>query len=506
MAIIGALLQEVVKRKGTNLEKKKTNFETQKLTLKKLLEKARNTAFGKEYRFNHMLRSDNFIDEFRQIVPVFDYESFYNHWWHRLLDGESNICWPGKTKYFALTSGTSNASSKKVPISNDMIQSIRKVGVRQLFATVDFNVPADFYQKGILMLGGSTNLMKVEDYFEGDLSGIMANKLPFWLNRFYKPGKPIAKVKDWNEKLDHIARSAHKWDIGAVCGVPAWVQLMMEKVIRQQGVANIHEIWPNLLFYVHGGVCFEPYKKTFEQLLGRTIYYLETYLASEGFLAYQRGKTQDMELVLDNGIFFEFVPFNDRNFSPDGHIIRNPQTCMLDEVKEGVDYAILISTNAGTWRYLIGDTIRFTSVENYEIRITGRTKHFLSLCGEHLSVDNMNNAIHSISDELKLNIREFTVAGIPYENLFAHKWFIGVDHVYAINKHIIKEKLDATLKRLNDDYNTERKAALKEIFVEVLPNQVFYDYMRSKGKEGGQHKFPRVINGQLEEWEAFIKS
>lgn len=503
MAVIGTILKEVVKIKRSAEEKKKLNFNLQEKTLHKLLQKAKNTAFGKKYEFYGILASEDAVKEFQKRVPIYDYEKIYFEWWHRLQKGEANVTWPGKVKYFGLTSGTSNDSSKRVPVTNEMIKSIRKVGIRQLLALIDFKLPANFFQKSILMVGGSTSLVKIEDYFEGDLSGILASRLPFWFNKFYKPGK-LSKEKNWNTKLEKIVKEAPKWDIGGITGVPAWVQILIEKIIACYKVDNIHQVWPNFKVYAHGGVNFAPYKKGFQKLLGEPVHYLETYLASEGFLAYQKKNNSDMQLVLDNGIFFEFIPFDSNNFTPDGNLVNNPQTLLLNEVEECREYAILLSTVAGAWRYLIGDTIRFSSVKDYEIVITGRTKHFLSLCGEHLSVDNMTQAINMVSEDLNIEIKEFTVAGIPFENLFAHNWYIGTNAV-GLDPKIISQKLDEALKSLNDDYATERKAALKEVIVKILPEKVFFDWMRSKGKEGGQHKFPRVLNGLLSEWKEFIE-
>jgi hypothetical protein len=279
----------------------------------------------------------------------------------------------------------------------------------------------------------------------------------------------------------------------------------MEKVIERYQLNNIHEIWPNLAFYVHGGVAMEPYKKGFNKLLGKPITYIETYLASEGFLAFQnRQNAKGMKLALNNNIFFEFVPFDHNNFDIDGNMVDNPQALMIHEVEQNKNYAILISTNAGTWRYLIGDTIQFVDLEKSEIIITGRTRHFLSLVGEHLSVDNMNKAINLVSEELNISIREFTVAGVPYGNFFAHHWFIATDDI--VNSETLKIMIDQKLKELNDDYEVERNHALKEVFVDVLKEDTFMNFMRSKGKVGGQHKFPRVLKGKmLEDWQKFLK-
>ncbi|MFO7617279.1 MAG: GH3 auxin-responsive promoter family protein [Bacteroidales bacterium] len=505
MAVVGVLLNGVVKTTSASYRKKQVNgHDIQTKTLKKLLSRARNTQFGKAYHFTETLLAPDPVGRFQKTVPIHNYEKIYAEWWHKLLGGEQrNVCWPGKVRYFGLTSGTSNDSSKRVPLTTDMTRAIRKVGIRQLLALADYDLPPRFYEKSVLMLGGSTSLNKIESYFEGDLSGIMAGRLPFWFNKFYKPGRPLAREKDWGTKIDKMVEKAPGWDIGGISGVPAWVQILLEKVIARYNLNHIHEIWPNFRVYAHGGVSFEPYRKSFNRLLGQEIIYLETYLASEGFLAFQRDKNSNMQLVLDNGIFFEFVPFDEKNFTPDGVLVENPEVLTLSGVEEGKEYALLISTCAGAWRYLIGDTVRITNKERAEIIITGRTKHFLSLCGEHLSVDNMTKALQIVSEEIGFDIKEFTVHGMEYERLFAHKWYLGIDGTQVASEEI-RERLDRALKLLNDDYAVERQAALKEVLVEILPNQVFYDFLKHKGKEGGQHKFPRVLNGHTGEWERFI--
>lgn len=507
MAVVGALLNNVVRKKSANFRRRQmVGQDAQAKTLKRLLTRARNTQFGQAFEFGQILSASDPVGQFQQKVPIYNYEKIYAEWWHKLLTGnERNVCWPGKVKYFGLTSGTSNDSSKRVPLTNDMIRAIRKIGIRQLLALSDYHLPPRFYEKSALMLGGSTSLTKMQTYFEGDLSGILAGRLPFWFNSFYKPGRPIAKEKDWATKIDRMVASAPNWDIGGISGVPAWVQILIEKIIARYNLDNIHEIWPDFKVFAHGGVSFEPYKKSFSKLLGKEVIYLETYLASEGFLAFQNERDSDMQLVLDNGIYFEFIPFDGVNFSSDGNLVENPEVLTLKEVEEGVEYALLISTCAGAWRYLIGDTIRFTDKQKAKIVITGRTKHFLSLCGEHLSVDNMSRGIQTVSEEMGIDIKEFTVSGVAYEGLFAHKWYIGTDHE-GLNSKEVKEKLDKALKLLNDDYAVERNAALKDVFVELVPNKVFYDFLKFKGKEGGQHKFPRVLNGILEDWECFLES
>ena len=477
--------------------------------LKKLLKKARFTQFGQEYHFDDVLLSKHPGKKFQQLVPTYNYDKLYKAWWYKTLEGTPDVCWPGVIKFFALSSGTSEASSKYIPVTKELIRSNTITSLKQLVSLSKYEiVPNSAIGRGWLMLGGSTQLQKGPTYFAGDLSGIQQKNIPFWFQGLglYKPGKKIAKEKDWAKKLDEIVEMAPNWDIGFIIGVPAWLQLCIEKIIEKYKLNNIHDMWPNLAFYVHGGVAMEPYKKGFEKLMGKPITYIETYLASEGFLAYQsRQDTKGMHLNLNNNIFFEFVPFDDHNFDSDGNILENPEALMIHEIEENKDYAILISTNAGTWRYAIGDTVRLIDKEKSEIIITGRTKHFLSLVGEHLSVDNMNKAILLASETLNISISEFTVAGVPYGNFFGHQWYVACDD--AVDEIKLAFIIDEKLKSLNDDYEVERKHALKSMQVRVLPEHVFMDFMQHKGKIGGQHKFPRVMKGKmLEDWNQFLEN
>ncbi|MBL0145992.1 MAG: GH3 auxin-responsive promoter family protein [Chitinophagaceae bacterium] len=476
--------------------------------LKKLLKKARFTEFGQRFRFDEIVISKHPGKKFQQMVPAYDYNKIYDAWWYKTKEGIPDVCWPGQIKYFALSSGTSDATSKYIPITKDLIRSNTITSFRQLLSLAKYEgVPKSAVGKGWLILGGSTQLQKGPTYFAGDLSGIQQKNIPFWFQGLglYKPGKKIAAVKDWSTKLEEVVANAPNWDIGFIVGVPAWLQLCMEKVIERYNLSNIHEMWPNLSFYVHGGVAMEPYRKGFEKLLGQPITYIETYLASEGFLAYQnRQDAKGMHLVLNNNMFFEFVPFDDNNFDSEGNMVDEPEAYMIHEIEENKDYAILISTNAGAWRYAIGDTVKLVDREHSEIIITGRTKHFLSLVGEHLSVDNMNKAIEMVSDDLNISIPEFTVAGVPHGNFFAHHWYLATDD--KANAQDLRNRIDAKLKELNDDYEVERKHALSDVMVTVLPELTFMNFMKLKGKEGGQHKFPRVLKGKmLEDWLMFLK-
>ncbi|MBK7233162.1 MAG: GH3 auxin-responsive promoter family protein [Saprospiraceae bacterium] len=511
-----ALLGELVKT-GMKFRKKLSMVqfsaaEIQMHQLLYLLRMARSTEFGMKYKFDEMIYQADISPSdvkvayqiYKNTVPIFNYNKIYTEWWHQSLDAKENICWPGKVKYFALSSGTSESASKRIPLTKDMIKSLRRTSLEQLTSMIHFEeIPPDSFTKPWLLLGGSTDLHKKGNYYEGDLSGIGAKNLPFWFQRFYKPGKKISQIKVWDEKIDEIILHAQNWDIGFIVGVPAWIQILLEKIIAHYKIAHIHELWPNLAVYTYSGVSVEPYRKNLNKLFGKPVTFIETYLASEGFIAYQKYPDKGMQLSLNGSIFFEFVPFNSENFDSDGEILPTCKSYMIGEIEEGIDYAILLSTCAGTWRYLIGDTIRFTNKETQEIIITGRTKHFLSLCGEHLSVENMSKAVEMLSKELNIIVQEFTVTGIAHGSLFAHQWYLGTSSK-EYSDQILAQKIDEYLCELNDDYKVERASALKEICVKTYPPTVFYDWMKKYGKYGAQAKFPRVLNKDLhEKWKEF---
>ena len=504
MPLLGSLIKQGLKFSTLVRLRNKTPVYYQRKELLKLLRTAEFTSFGKHYNFSGIISSDNPYLSFKTNVPLFDYDKIFAEWWHRCLKEEEDVCWPGHVKYFALSSGSAGSASKHIPVTREMIKALRKASIRQIITLGKYDLPASVFEKGILWLGGSTDLRTQGGYFEGDVSGISARQVPIWFQHFYKPGKKISKEKDWNVKLEEITRQADKWDIGILTGVPAWVQLLLEKIIAHYNLSSIHDIWPNLHVYAHGGVSFEPYRKSFEKFFSKKVHYIEMYPASEGFIAFQsEPDAHDMKLIIDNGIVYEFIPFNESNFDANGEHLPNAQTLFINEVSENIDYALVLSTCAGAWRYLIGDVIRFTNVANSTIKISGRTKHFLSLTGEHLSVDNMNKAVEYVSQKLNIEIPEFTVCGIPYEGTFAHDWYIGTSKEVDIS--LVKKLIDEKLCELNDDYHVERKSALKNIFVTAVPVTRFYEFMTTKGKMGGQNKFPRVMNTiQYEEWKSFI--
>ncbi len=504
-AILGSIIKRTIDIRG-KIPHWKDPYKLQVKQLRKLLTKAQNTAFGQHYKFDRLLLEKDIISAFQSTVKTHDYNSIYKEWWHRMLKGEAYVCWPEQIKYFALSSGTSEASSKYIPVTKDMLKNFKKGSIRQMLAMAHYDLPKEHFQKGMLAIGGSTALDFNGTYFAGDLSGITAANIPLWFQHYYKPGKKISMYKDWDTKLTEIVKSAKDWDIGIIVGVPAWVQILMEKVIEHYKVQTIHDVWPNLRIYVHAGVSIAPYMKSISKLTRFPLIFSDTYLASEGLIAFQErpNPEQGMRLLLDGGLFYEFVPFNENNFDSEGNMKQNVEAFCIKDVEEGKEYALLLSTCSGAWRYLIGDVVKFTSKEHSEIVITGRTKHFLSLCGEHLSVENMSKAISLTAEELEIEINEFAVAGIPYGTLFAHHWYIGSN--VPVSADVLRIKIDEHLKVINDDYRVERTSALKEVLVTVLPDQAFIDFLGSKGKLGSAFKFPRVMKGKLlEEWQEFIK-
>jgi hypothetical protein len=509
MALLGSLIKRSISIRKQFTIQVGSNISYQAQTLQRLMLKSKRTLFAKHYNFPKLLEQDNLLDNFRTTVPFHNYNQMFQRWWRFAHEGEKNIAWPGKVKYFALSSGTSESSSKHIPVTNDMIRSIKKVGMKQLFSLKNFGVSSDVYDKGILMLGGTTNLIDNGSFYEGDMSGISAKEMPRWLSYlFYKPGKHISQRKRWEDRIKLIVRMAPQWDVATVCGVPAWVQIVFEEIIKYHKVKHIHEVWPNLNLYIHGGVSFEPYQESFKNLLGKKIAYVETYMASEGSFGFQaRPDVPGIKLVLNAGIFYEFVPFTQENFTDDGDIKPHAKSLLINEVQTEQKYAVVISTCAGAWRYLIGDVIKFTDVQAGEIIISGRTKQFLSLCGEHLSVDNMNKAIDTAQKKLGIIIKEYTVAGYKFQNGFAHTWYIGIEGETTYTAEQIANTLDKALCETNDDYAVERTSALKEIFVEVLPNQIFHDYLKHEGKVGAMIKFPRVLKSNAyDKWKQFINT
>ena len=505
MAIIGSIIKGAIDLKSA-LTSETPHIEAQQNVLKELLEKASDTQFGKHYGFSEILNSENIQKAFAQKVPYHDYNKISKEWWSKLLEGEEDVTWPGSPDYFALSSGTTGKTSKRIPVTDAMISAIRGTGIKQVEALSNFDLPAEFFEKEIMMLGSSTDLKEKDNHEEGEISGISAANIPSWFEGYYKPGKEIAKIDEWDERVERIAKNAKNWDIGALSGIPSWMELMMKKVIEHHNLETIHDIWPNLQVYTSGGVAFEPYEKSFNKLLSHPITVIDTYLASEGFIAFQeRPETDAMKLVTDNGIYFEFVPFEPEYINQDGSLTENAPSLTISEVEEDTDYVLIISTVSGAWRYIIGDTIKFTDVERAEIRITGRTKFFLNVVGSQLSVNKMNAALRELEQEFDIEIPEFTLAATRIDNEFHHHWFLGTDA--TINNIKLAEALDEKLKNANKNYKVARSKALKGVKVDVVPTETFSEWSGAQKKKGGQVKMERVMSEEkFEEWKEFATS
>ncbi len=505
MAILGSLIKTAIDLRGA-LVSEDSPIESQKEVLVDLLEKAKHTAFGKYYGFSKILEKEDVRREFADKVPYFDYNQMETEWWNKTQEGIEDISWPGKPTYFARSSGTTGKTSKRIPVTDEMVEAIRNTGIKQVGALANFDVPSDFFEKEIMMLGSSTQLEEQDQFLEGEISGISASNIPFWFRGFYKPGEEIAQMADWDQKLETIAQRAREWDIGALSGIPSWIELMLKKVIEYHDVNTIHDIWPNLQVYTSGGITFKPYEKSFNKLLARPIIIIDTYLASEGFLAFQnRPDTTSMKLVTDNGIYFEFVPFRPEYIKDDGSLSQEAPALTLEEVEEGKEYVLIISTVSGAWRYLIGDTISFTDVEKAEIKITGRTKFFLNVVGSQLSVNKMEVALREMEEEFDISIPEFTLAAVQIDGEFYHHWYLGTEA--KVNTQQITEALDEALKNANKNYAVARSKMLKGVLVSTVSPNMFHEWNALNKKKGGQVKMEKVMDEEkFAAWERFVKT
>lgn len=490
MALLGGVIKKAIDFNGL-VSREPNPAKAQRKVLLQLLKKARLTAFGLKYNFTGILASPDPVAAFQQAVPVYDYDTLHAEWWHYLLEGHQNVTWPGGQQYFALSSGTTS-NKKYIPVTDDMIAAIRKSGMQQVMSLKNFDLPPDFFEKGILMLGSSTSLIKEIDHQEGEISGISAANIPGWFGKFYKPGIEIASIENWDEKVRRIAEEAPGWDIGSISGIPSWVELMLKEIIQYNKLNTIHDIWPNLQVYTSGGVAFEPYQKSFEKLLARPLIYIDTYLASEGYLATQkRPDTNAMALILNNGVFFEFVPFVEENIDDEGRVKKEAPVLTLEQAVEGEEYVLLISTVSGAWRYMIGDTVTITDKKRSEIRISGRTKHYLNVVGEQLSVQKMNSAIEQLEHSFDIEVKEF-IASVVFQNeQYVMKWIIGTSA--EIDTAKAAEIIDKELCDNNKNYAVARTKALKAVEVEAVPVEQFYSWSETFKKLGGQAKIPRVM-------------
>ncbi len=465
-------------------------IEVQQQLLFDLLNKAKHTEWGRKYRFDEI----NNYEEFKRRVPLNFYESFEREI-KRLYIGEQNITWPTDIKWFAKSSGTTSSKSKFIPVSRESIKDCHLKGGKDLLSIYCNNCPnTEIFSGMSLGLRGSifaNNINNRNRSFYGDVSAIIMENLPFWVKILSTPSQNIF-IKEWEEKIEAIVNITIKEDVRNLVGVPSWVLVLARKVLKKTGKSNLHEVWPNLELYMHGGVSFSPYRKQFEEILPNPVFtFLETYNASEGFFGIQDlTDSEEMLLMLDYGIFYEFILMSQFNG-------KDSQTIPLSEVKVGESYAVVISTNAGLWRYILGDTVCFTSVLPYRIQISGRTEHFINAFGEEVVVGNAETALRKACEKTDAAIVDYTVAPIYMkgEKSGTHQWVIEFS-VEPQNFEYFVDVLDDTLKDLNSDYEAKRykNMAIRRPEILIAPKGLFYRWLKSKGKLGGQNKVPRLSN------------
>lgn len=475
----------------------------QQETLSKLLHQARYTEFGMYHNFKGVLKSENVVRAFQETVPITNYEKFHDDWLYRAIDGETDLTWPGLIKYYALSSGTTKGGSKYIPVSESMLRQFKKTSFQQVSEISSKQLGASLIKSKALIIGGSTSLRHKGDIRIGDLSGILAKNKSWVFSSMSKPGKKTSQITDWEEKMNRIVEKAPKWNIGVIAGVPSWISLLLERIIKRYQLNSIHEIWPNLQLYVHGGIFLEPYRNKIDKMCGKPLFYQNTFLASEGYFGYQKDlNNPQMTLLTKHGIFYEFVEASDFESLRYGQF-DDINTLTIKEVQPNVPYCMVISTCSGLWRYNLGDLIVFDDVASKKFKIIGRVSYNLNICGEHLSEENISTAVVDTGRRYGVEIQEF--CSYPNRKTNRHEWYIGVDR--SIPESEFEVYLDERLKQLNDDYFTSRKFILKRPKVKTLPIDKFYEFMSIHHRIGSQSKFPRVLNEKLvRKWEAFLSN
>lgn len=462
--------------------------EVQQELLLKLLKTAQNTEYGIRYDF----KSIKSYEEFAARIPIQQYESV-EPLIERCRKGEQNLFWPSKIKWFAKSSGTTNSKSKFIPVSDESLEYCHfNAGKDMLCLYINNNEDSGLFRGKGLRLGGSSAIYEDNESYFGDLSAIIIENMPFWADFSSAPRQETALMGEWETKMEAIINETIDENITSLVGVPSWMLVLLNRVLEKTGKENILEVWPNLEVYFHGGVNFNPYREQYKKLIPKKSFrYYETYNASEGFFAIQdKNGSDELLLMLDYGIFYEFIPMN--RF--DGE---RSKAISLSEVKKGVNYAVVITTNSGLWRYLIGDTIKFTSLQPFRIKITGRTKHHINVFGEELIIENAENALKMACEKTQATITDFTVAPIFMDGKEkgGHEWIIEFAKKPK-NLDYFTELLDNALKSLNSDYEAKRynNMTLKSPVVHEATEGLFYKWLKQRGKLGGQHKVPRLSN------------
>lgn len=463
----------------------KNPYKTQQKVFDNLISKGQKTAFGKDHDFKNI----NSYDDFKKRVKVTDYEGL-RPYVDRIVAGESDVLWTGKPLYFAKTSGTTSGA-KYIPITKDSMPTHIKAARNALLFYISEKNDASFVNGKMIFLQGSPVLQDKNGIKLGRLSGIVAHYVPQYLLKNRLPSWETNCIEDWDTKVNAIVDETINEDMSVISGIPSWVQMYFEKLIEKTG-KSISEIFPNFNFFIYGGVNFEPYKNKFESIIGKKIDYIELYPASEGFIAYQDSQTEKgMLLQLDSGIFYEFIPSTE--FFDD-----NPTRISLKDVQLGVNYVIILNTTAGLWGYNIGDTVEFTSLEPYRIKVTGRIKHFISAFGEHVIGKEVEKALNDAIAGTKINISEFTVAPQvnPKEGLPYHEWFIEFENEPS-NLEEFASKIDASMQEQNIYYlDLIEGKILRPLVIRKIKKGGFHEYMKSIGKFGGQNKIPQLSDNR----------
>lgn len=494
MEILNSILTWVMKKRIHQMELfMKYPHEVQDELIKKLIYQARHTEFGKQYDFEN-IRS---LDDFKSNVPISTYEDFFPYI-QRLMQGEQNILWPSEVRWFAKSSGTTNARSKFIPVTPEALEDCHFKGGKDMISIYVNNHPdTKLFTGKCLGIGGSHQINQYDPHansYYGDVSAVIMKNLPLWAQFVRTPSLDIALMDDWEDKIEKMAKATSEVNVTSIQGVPTWTIVLLQRIVELKGVDNILEVWPNLEVFVHGAVAFGPYRSLFRQLIpSPSMHYLETYTASEGFIGIQdQSSVHEMLLMLDYGIYYEFIPIEDLHKE-------NPRTLTLEQVEVNQNYALVISTNAGLWRYLIGDTVKFTSVDPYRIKVSGRTKHFINAFGEELIIENAETAIARACKDTGATINNFTAGPMYIEagSKGGHEWVIEFTQEPE-NLPIFTQQLDQHLKEINSDYEAKRykDIALQEPVIHNVPPGTFYHWMKKRGKLGGQNKVPRLANNR----------
>lgn len=462
-------------------------IETQESILYKNLSIAQNTEYGNLYGFKEI----DSLQSFQNNVPLVKYEDF-EPYIEKARRGQPDISWKGKIKWFAKSSGTTNAKSKFIPISQESLEDCHYAAGKMMFAIYLHNHPdTEIFKNKNLRLGGSSEIYQKYDTLFGDLSAILIDNLPFYAELRNTPNKEISLMSEWETKMKAISNAVVQEEIGCLTGVPSWMLVLLNHILAETGKDKLDEIWPMLEVFFHGGISFKPYEENYRLLTDKKLNFYEIYNASEGFFGIQdQSDSKDMLLLLDNGIFYEFIPMED--FESD-----NPKTIHLQDVEIGKNYAIVITTNGGLWRYVIGDTVKFTSKDPFRIIVTGRTKHFINAFGEELIIENAEEGLKRACQKTGAIVKEYTAAPIYMEGneKGAHEWIIEFDKMPESIEDFTRI-LDETLQEINSDYEAKRykNITLNQLKLNIAQPGLFFNWMKSRGKLGGQNKVPRLAN------------